>query len=288
MVLDCKDQLRHNSTSGTDRTTSSWKRRNGTFTGRIRVWSSIALRCASANGGRGRERRLLWASSKTVWRTLRGNQRHGWFSHVGSNATQYSPEQATGQMSRTLPQAGGHRGATSGSNLQPSVLSANAQTAADYGYQGSTPAISKTCICKDSATDNMGHVQQGGASGSSMQGMQLRMSTPYDSREYAQPVTPGATATSRYEQAPALFHPQSQSMQAQQYSSYQQAQAQQMQGQGQTARDPQQASSMAQYRASQQAASPQYLRTTSNKQQQQQQQQHHYGQQDNMAVSNDA
>ena len=106
------------------------------------------------------------------------------------------------------------------------------------------------------AQATMGGMQPGQAT-SSMQGMQLRVSTPYDTRAFAPSMVPAAAA-SRVEAAPALYHTQPLQTHPYAYSSSGQQgaeDAQQVHGL-QAPPLPSSSSSMLQYRTSQPASPP--------------------------------
>lgn len=184
----------------------------------------------------------------------------------------YSPEYAGGQLSRSMAQAGAHRSGGSSSAMTPSVLSPTAQ-GGGYGYHSTYASEGMQQRMDAQEMQRQGHVamsgMQQGQLGSSMQGIQLRVSTPYDDRGYAQPIMQD-TPSSRFEQAPAPFH--ALPMQAQLYS-YSNAQSQGApQSQGQMQLRGNQSTPQA-YPSHHQHQHHQH------QQQQSQQQQHHYGQQ---------
>ncbi|SPO30385.1 uncharacterized protein UTRI_06315 [Ustilago trichophora] len=135
-------------------------------------------------------------------------------------ATGYSAEQAGAQIGR-MSQLGGYRSLDSaaGSGMAPSVLSSHTS----YGYntlyagEGSQQRMGAQELERQSQRP-MGAGMQPSQAASSMQEMQLRVSTPYDGRGYGQTMMHAAPG-SRVDAAAALYH--TQPLQAQPYE-YQQ------------------------------------------------------------------
>lgn len=126
-----------------------------------------------------------------------------------SMSSSYDYDHPSAQSARNTGASGGHRSGASGSEMPPSVLAPNA---ANIGYgnqvmyrgEGLEPWVGAQELQRQTqAQASMADTHQGQA-GTSTQGMQLRMSTAYDGRNYGQIMMQGAPP-SRPEQIPAVY-----------------------------------------------------------------------------------
>ena len=183
-------------------------------------------------------------------------------SHAGASVMAapmqggYGSEQSNAPFVRMEP-PGTHRSGGGASSMAPSVLSASSPYGYNALYAGEGPQERMGMPeMERQAQATMGGMQPGQAT-SSMQGMQLRVSTPYDTRAFAPSMVPAAAA-SRVEAAPALYHTQPLQTHPYAYSSSGQQgaeDAQQVHGL-QAPPLPSSSSSMLQYRTSQPASPP--------------------------------
>ncbi|SOV09474.1 uncharacterized protein UDID_20226 [Ustilago sp. UG-2017a] len=175
--------------------------------------------------------------------------------------TGYSTEQGSSQFTRAMPQSQGQRSADFAPGMSPSVLSPGTgyghhaiyaaggahQQQEQHQQRMNAQEMQRQAQASMSGMQGVSPVEQ-------MQGMQLRVTTPYDGCSYGESMMQGAPGQSRMEAASAIYHHQP----LQQGGSYAFAQT-----------PSQTQSQQAQYR-SHQTTSPQYPS---------QQQQHQYGQQ---------
>ncbi|KAJ1021422.1 hypothetical protein NDA13_005463 [Ustilago tritici] len=129
--------------------------------------------------------------------------------------TGYSTEQGSSQFTRAMPQSQGQRSANFAPGISPSVLSPgtgyghNAIYAAGGAQQQqeqhqqrmNAQEMQRQAQASMSGMQGVSPVEQ-------MQGMQLRMTTPYDGCSYGEPMMQGAPGQPLMEAASAIYHHQ--------------------------------------------------------------------------------